>query len=145
MVYSSGNIHILILSPKTEFLPKGWTTEKRIESDNKHWKKILKARSHISVLFWTYDNNTSSSETSFVDFCCVTGSNAKGPSRWYRIKKKFVSAFKRNEKLRDQPDVSSMSQDFPLEGTINATGKGTPALIFLNYCYTFFLYKQPSC
>ena len=31
-----------------------------------------------------------------------------------------------------------MSQDSPLEATTNATGKGTPALIFLNYCYTFF-------
>ena len=92
----------------------------------------------MNVLSWTYDNNTSSSETSFVDFCCVTGSNAKGLSRWYRIKKKFVSAFKRNDKLRDQPDIRSMSQDSPLEATTNATGKGTPALIFLNYCYTFF-------
>lgn len=84
-----------------------------------------------------HDNNTSSLETSFVDFCCVTGSDVKRPSRWSRIKKKFVSAFKRDDKRRDQPDVRSKSHYSPLKATTSAAGLGNPALVFLNYYYYY--------
>ena len=80
-----------------------------------------------------HDNNTSSLETSFVDFCCVTGSNVKRPSRWSHIKKKFISAFKRDDKRRDQPDVRSKSHYSLLKATTSAAGSGNPALVFLNY------------
>ena len=32
--FSTGNINILVLAPQIEFLPKGWTTRKWVESDN---------------------------------------------------------------------------------------------------------------
>ena len=80
---------------------------------------------------WTYDSNTSPSETSFVDFFCITGSNVRRSSRWGRIRKTFVSVFKRDDKHRDQPDVHSKSQFSLLDAIASATGAGTPALIFL--------------
>ena len=53
------------------------------------------------------------------------------------MKNKMISAFKQDDKCRDQPDVRSKSQHSPVEATTSATGTGTPALIFLNYCYYY--------
>ena len=109
----------LFYLPKLSFIPE----LSLIISIEKNFKKL--------GVQWTYDSNTSPSETSFVDFFCLTGSNVRRSSRWGPIKKKFVSVFKQDDKHRDQPDVRLKSQFSLLDATTSATGAGTPALIFL--------------